>query len=71
MCLALGVLGCFPDGNLNVKVLKGADHWVLQDEKPVPGGDVKLRDHVTNIIAEWLETVYSGTWKPAPISYKL
>lgn len=30
MCLAPAVLGCFPAGNLEVRVLDGADHWCLQ-----------------------------------------
>jgi soluble epoxide hydrolase/lipid-phosphate phosphatase len=30
MCTAPAVLKCFPAGNLEVKMLKGADHWCLQ-----------------------------------------
>ena len=30
MCLAPSVLKCFPAGNLEVKMIKGADHWCLQ-----------------------------------------
>lgn len=30
MCTAPAVLKCFPAGNLEIKMLKGADHWCLQ-----------------------------------------
>lgn len=30
MCMAPSVLKCFPAGNLEVRMIKGADHWLLQ-----------------------------------------
>lgn len=63
MCLAPNVLKCFPDGNLDVRVLEGADHWCLQD--------VVTRDNVTGIIADWIDHVHSGKWKPAPLQLRL
>ncbi|KAM0793682.1 hypothetical protein ACM66B_001110 [Microbotryomycetes sp. NB124-2] len=56
MALAPSVLKCFPGGNLSVHVLKGADHWCLQDEK--------VRSSVTSLLADWIERVLAGKWRP-------
>ncbi|BGP36432.1 hypothetical protein JCM10450v2_000331 [Rhodotorula kratochvilovae] len=51
----------FPGGNLRVEVLKGADHWVLQD--------APFRDAVTEKLAAFVEEVLAGKWQPdAPAS---
>lgn len=37
MCLAPSVFKSFPAGNLEVKVIKGADHWLLQVSQSICG----------------------------------
>ncbi|KAK4052907.1 hypothetical protein OIO90_004183 [Microbotryomycetes sp. JL221] len=56
MAMAPSVLKCFPGGNLEIKVLQNADHWCLQDER--------VRDKVTSLLAEWIERVLAGKWRP-------
>lgn len=63
MCLSPRVLDCFPGGNLEIKVMERADHWVLQDEE--------LGDEVTGILVEFVESVRDGRWKPAGKGAKL
>ncbi len=63
MCLAPAILKCFPGGNLDVRVLKGADHWCLQDEL--------TRAPLTAQIADWVDNVYAGKWKPTPLAPRL
>lgn len=63
MCMAPAVLKCFPAGNLEIKVLKGADHWCLQDEQ--------VRDQTTAILCDWIEMVLAGKWKPKPVDARL
>lgn len=63
MCLHESVLGCFPGGNLEVRVMEQADHWVLQDEL--------LRDEVTGMLVEFVERVREGRWAPSGAAAKL
>ncbi|ORY80288.1 Alpha/Beta hydrolase protein [Leucosporidium creatinivorum] len=63
MCLAPSVFKSFPAGNLEVKVIEGADHWLLQDER--------TRDKVTNILGDWIEKVLAGKWKPSSVESRL
>ncbi|SCV67920.1 BQ2448_41 [Microbotryum intermedium] len=60
MCLAPTVLNCFPGGNLEVKVLRTADHWCLSCAQ-----DENERGKVTDILCEWIEMVLAGKWKPS------
>ncbi|GAA5829814.1 hypothetical protein JCM3770_005370, partial [Rhodotorula araucariae] len=53
----------FPGGNLRVELLKGADHWALQD--------APFRDAVTEKLAAFVEEVLSGKWQPDAASSKL
>jgi soluble epoxide hydrolase / lipid-phosphate phosphatase len=77
MCLAPSVSKSFPAGNLEVKVIEGADHWLLQVscrsdgsvksviDPPLRVQDEKVRDRVTDILGDWIEKVLAGKWKPA------
>ena len=56
MGLLPSVLSRFPAGNLEVKVLAKGDHWCLQDEK--------VRGVVTDALADWIERVLAGKWRP-------
>ncbi|KAK4704463.1 hypothetical protein P7C70_g1738, partial [Phenoliferia sp. Uapishka_3] len=56
MGLLPSVLRCFPGGNLEVKILPKGDHWCLQDEK--------VRNIVTETLADWIERVLAGKWRP-------
>ncbi len=53
MCLADHVLGAFPGGNLEVRVVD-VDHWGLQDEEK--------RGEVTGILVEFVQRVLAGEW---------
>ncbi|GAA6059378.1 hypothetical protein JCM10212_003276 [Sporobolomyces blumeae] len=45
------VKACFPGGNLEVRVIEEADHWVLQDRR--------FRDDITKQLAEFVETNFA------------
>ncbi|GAA5848681.1 hypothetical protein JCM5353_000248 [Sporobolomyces roseus] len=49
---------CFPGGNLKVKVIDEADHWVLQDPR--------YRDGVTKQLAEFIEENFAKEEKSNP-----
>ncbi|GAA5997287.1 alpha/beta hydrolase [Rhodotorula paludigena] len=53
----------FPGGNLRVEVIKGADHWLLQDGN--------CRNLVTDKLAAFVDEVLSGKWKPDSAPSKL
>ncbi|GAA5918434.1 hypothetical protein JCM1841_003963 [Sporobolomyces salmonicolor] len=42
---------CFPGGNLEVRVVRGADHWLLQDPR--------YRAHVTGLLADFVEESFA------------
>ncbi|GJN92183.1 hypothetical protein Rhopal_005213-T1 [Rhodotorula paludigena] len=53
----------FPGGNLRVEVIKGADHWLLQDGQ--------CRNLVTDKLVAFVDEVLSGKWKPDSAPSKL
>ncbi|TNY19567.1 Alpha/Beta hydrolase protein [Rhodotorula diobovata] len=53
----------FPGGNLRIEVIKGADHWALQDEP--------FRDGVTDRLLSFVEEVLAGKWQPEAPPSKL
>ncbi|BGP21408.1 soluble epoxide hydrolase [Rhodotorula toruloides] len=64
MAKSPAVMKSFPGGNLRVlPVVKEADHWLLQD--------VRFRDRVTDMLADFVDEVLSGKWKPEAAPSKL
>ncbi|GAA5837132.1 hypothetical protein JCM9279_005594 [Rhodotorula babjevae] len=53
----------FPGGNLRVELVKGADHWVLQD--------APYRDDVTAKLVSFVDEVLAGKWQPEAPPSKL
>ncbi|GAA5908116.1 alpha/beta hydrolase [Sporobolomyces salmoneus] len=49
------VMKCFPGGNLTVKVIEGADHWVLQDRR--------FRNGITKQLDEFIDENFAKEQK--------
>ncbi|GAA6020234.1 hypothetical protein JCM10207_004381 [Rhodosporidiobolus poonsookiae] len=52
------VVRAFKGGNLRVKEIEGADHWLLQDRR--------FRSKVTGILDDFVQEVLGGRWQPEP-----